>query len=71
MERKYTMPRGPIVDPSGEPNVPARAYLGGIESISKTLNAGHAVENLDGGTSYTLNELRDKMIELIAALKTE
>jgi hypothetical protein len=70
MDRKYTIPRGPVVDPDGSPNVPGRDYLGGVQKMATTLNNLHAITNLDGATTYTADQLRDKIIEIINALKT-
>lgn len=60
------MPNGPIVRDGGIPNVPGRAYL---EYIQKTSEAVNDVTDLDGGTGYTADQLRDKIIELMVALK--
>jgi len=42
------------------------AYWIAIENITKAVNE---IENLDGGTTYSADDLRDKIIELIAALQ--
>jgi hypothetical protein len=70
MDRSFAMPRGPIVERDGAPNVPGRGYLTGIQTMSQTLNNLHALTNLDGATSYSNDELRDKIIEIINALQT-
>lgn len=66
MARRYPMPNGPIVTTNGLPNVPGRAYLEYIQKVSEAMND---VADLDGGTSYTAAELRDKIIEIMTALK--
>lgn len=63
------MPAGPLVKPSGEPTVVGKGYLAGIEEMSKALSEAGGVENLDDETTYSADDLRDKLIELIAALQ--
>lgn len=60
------MPNGPIVTTSGIPNVPGRAYLEYIQKVSGAMND---VADLDSSTTYTANQLRDKIIEIMSALK--
>jgi hypothetical protein len=63
MAQKYLFPRGALVDVNGAPTMQGKAFLTAIEKWSLAISD---VENLDSGTTYTANELRDKIIELIA-----
>jgi hypothetical protein len=64
--RPYPMPLGPLFDARGWPSIPGKAYLAEIQMRTERINA---IEPLDGGTTYTFNQLRDKIIELIQALQ--
>lgn len=66
MAKTYRFPGGPLVDASGNPTLAGRAYLLAIEKITTEINE---VANLDSGTSYTSDELRDKLIAVISALQ--
>jgi len=66
MAKRYPFPAGPIVDGNGVPTIQGRGYLQGIQDLTQAVND---VENLDGGTTYSADELRDKLIELISALQ--
>jgi hypothetical protein len=66
MTKLYPFPRGALVDESGEPTVAGRTYLQGIQDITQAVND---VINLDDMTTYTADELRDKLIELISVLQ--
>ncbi|MEM8575524.1 MAG: hypothetical protein AAGF48_12915 [Pseudomonadota bacterium] len=66
MARNYQYPKGPLVKGNGTATLAAHGYLVGLEEITKDING---VENLDGETSYTNDELRDKLIAVIAALQ--
>lgn len=66
MGKTYKLPKGKLVEASGLPTLPFRGYLVGIENISKDVNA---VDDLDSGTSYSNDQLRDAYIALLAALK--
>lgn len=70
MQRKYPMPQGPVVGRDGIPFGAGHTYLSGIQRMSETLKTAHEVDNLDGGTSYSNDELRDKLIEILNALKS-
>lgn len=64
MARVYSIPRGPVTDAAGEARPEWRAYF---QKITNGLNAVAAVTALDGGTTYTADDLRDKLIELQTA----
>jgi hypothetical protein len=64
--RRYPFPNGPLVTPGGNPTLAGKAYLLGINRLSEAVNA---IENLDAGTSYSVDELRDKIREIISALQ--
>lgn len=66
MPRRYPMPAGAIVQDNGMPTPIGRAYLVGLDNINSAVND---IANLDDGTTYTADELRDKLIELITALQ--
>lgn len=59
------MPKGKIdgLDPS------SRTYLAGIEEMSQPLSSLNDIENLNDETTYSADELRDKIIEILTALK--
>lgn len=65
MARVYSIPRGPVTDAAGEMRPEWRAYF---QKMSNGLAAAAAVTALDGGTTYTADQLRDKIIELQTAL---
>lgn len=69
MARRFVMPKGPLVTQSGAPNTSGQNYLIAIEEFSRPLASASAIPNLDGLTTYSNDELRDKLIALIAALK--
>ena len=64
--RRYPFPISALVDRGGNPTQAGRAYLIEIENRTKAVNA---VTNLDDEETYDADELRDKLIELIAALQ--
>lgn len=66
MAKIYQYPGGPLIKSNGEPTPAGRAYLLAIQKLTQDING---VTNLDGGTSYSNDELRDKMIEVISALQ--
>jgi hypothetical protein len=66
MTKLYPFPVGALVDEEGTPTVAGRTYLQGIQDLTQAIND---VTNLDGGTTYTADELRDKLIELISVLQ--
>lgn len=66
MARRYPFPAGAIVERDGTPSMSGRGYL---EEIQKRTERVNDVADLDSGTSYTADQLRDKIIELLGALK--
>jgi len=66
MARRYVMPKGALVDSNGTPNLQGRSYLEFIQKISSAVND---VTDLDNMTTYSADALRDKIIELMSALK--
>ena len=70
MPKVFVMPKGQIiVNGLGTPNIPGRSYLLGIEDYSKRMAAIAALTDLDSGTSYSNDELRDALIALKNALQ--
>ena len=66
--RTYNFPIGQIVNSDGTPTVPGKAYLDGIHKLTDAFNE---LTNLDSGTSYTADQLRDKIIAIIDAMQGE
>ena len=64
--KRYPFPYGQMVDENGVPTVSGKAYLQAIQDLTQAIAE---VENLDGGTTYTADDLRDKIIEILSALQ--
>ncbi|MBX6392764.1 MAG: hypothetical protein IRY96_04790, partial [Burkholderiales bacterium] len=64
--KTYIFPNGQLVDEAGNPTIAGRAYLQAIQDWNTAIRG---VTNLDSGTSYTNDQLRDKLIELISILQ--
>lgn len=66
MGKTYQLPKGALVKSDGSPTPAGRAYLIAIQKLTQDVNA---LTNLDSGTSYTNDQLRDAHIALLAALQ--
>ena len=66
MARSYQVPAGPLVDDKGNLTPDGRGYLEAIQRITSALND---ITVLDSGTSYSNDELRDHLIEILTALQ--
>ena len=65
MARTHPVPGSSVTDSRGNLRPEWRAYL---QRLGTSLTAAAAVTKLDGGTSYSADQLRDKIIELQNAL---
>lgn len=66
MPRTYQFPAGRLVREDGQPSDGLRAYL---EAIQRVTSACNDITKLDSGTSYTADQLRDHLIEILTALQ--
>lgn len=66
MSRSYQMPAGPLVRADGMVTPAGRSYLEAIQVLTSALND---ITLLDSGTSYTNDQLRDHLIEILTALQ--
>lgn len=65
MAQRKTVPADPATGPDGALNPAHRQFQ---QSVAKPLSEVAELTNLDSGTSYSNDELRDKIIELMGAL---
>ena len=66
MPRSYQMPAGRLVREDGIVTAAGRSYL---EAIQRVTSACNDITKLDSGTTYTADELRDHLIEILTALQ--